>query len=146
MTPLITTFPTNLPVTYYADDPANDPNNLNKGGQISVAVGDFDADGKMEIAVTNLAGGGLDLTLFRYTNDGKGNAGFAVQDSRPIAAPVNRYADIAAGDFTGAGHDQLMLGYVSGVPAGDPAIHVDAWDVTTETSQSFGVRRGMNQP
>ncbi|MGH8896342.1 MAG: hypothetical protein ACRDZ4_04790, partial [Egibacteraceae bacterium] len=86
---------------------------------VSIAIGDFDGDGRNEIAHAVLENSGsLWLTIFRYTNDGAGNrslqAGSPFQIGPPGGWLFMATVDLAAADVDGdaANQDELLLGNV----------------------------------
>ena len=128
--PTITSIDTGIAVAYWVDPPygCSVCDQADRAGQISVTVGDFDADGVMEIATSVVSPGEtfvgeLALATYRYTNDGRGNVqltqaytnfdyanGFARRQPG-VPALANKYAMLAAGDFNDDGRDEIMLGY-----------------------------------
>jgi hypothetical protein len=77
-------------------------NAVNVGTQPqSVAMADFNGDGKQDMAVANLNGNQLSVLL------GSGGAGFSSAAGSPIA--INRPYFVAAGDFNGDGRPDLAV-------------------------------------
>ena len=81
---------------------------------VGVATGDFDGDGVDEIAVAQVQSGyQLWVTLFRYTNDGKGNRVLTTLNATPLySSAFYGTVSLAAGDFDGDGREELAAGVV----------------------------------
>ena len=86
-----------------------------------MATGDFDGDGRMEIAASNTSlGGDVWLSVFRYDNDGQNSPRLTSTVSKDLYVTNSfdnhqslPYADIAAGRLQRLGHDQVMIGVVA---------------------------------
>lgn len=99
----------------------------------SVALGDIDADGDLDVVVGNYV---TQQTLYQrstiYINDGKGN----LQDSRVFGNPQDHTYSVALGDMNGDGYIDIVSGnfgqlsmvylnngagnFSNGLPFGDP--------------------------
>jgi hypothetical protein len=127
--PLITSINTGIEVGYYIDPPYGCTvcDQYDKAGQISVAAGDFDGDGIMEIVTTTISiAGEVALATYRYENDGNGNAQLvqaytnydyqskSVRRQFGFPEAGYQYADVEAGDFNDDGRDEIMVGWVGG--------------------------------
>jgi hypothetical protein len=75
----------------------------------SVAVGDFNGDGKLDLAITNWGG---DVTVL--LGDGKGGFTEAQRSPFPVGA-MNQY--VAVGDFNGDGRADLAFEYMNNTVA-----------------------------
>src|ERR1017187_10141474 len=69
---------------------------------VSVAVGDFNGDGKPDLAVANDADGNVTVLL------GNGSGGFTAASGSPFAAGANPFS-VAVGDFNGDGKPDLAF-------------------------------------
>ena len=68
----------------------------------SVAVGDFNGDGKQDLAVTNFSSHNVTILL------GNGNGGFSPAIGSPVSA-VNNPRPVVVGDFNGDGKQDLAV-------------------------------------
>jgi len=89
---------------------------------LGVAVGDFDGDGKDEIALAHLQDEStLWVTTFRYTNDGKGNRTLqevnATSATNSASSPYIATISVQAGDFNGDGTDEVAVGGAVVIPS-----------------------------
>lgn len=90
---------------------------------LSCAIGDFDGDGKNEIAVVGLEGGRtLWVSTFRYRTDASGARTLQQASQVSAAAPTEPRVfagsvDLAAGDFNADGRDDIAVSYVVQNPA-----------------------------
>lgn len=69
----------------------------------AVVVGDFNNDGKQDLAVANLISKDVTILL------GNGNGGFSGAAGSPISVGTGNPAFIAIGDFNGDGHQDLAV-------------------------------------
>ena len=74
----------------------------------AVAVGDFDRDGRMDVAVANSGSNEVSILL------GDGAGGFTAGPNSPIATGATSPIDIAAGDLDRDGILDLVVGFSSG--------------------------------
>jgi hypothetical protein len=76
----------------------------------AVAVGDFNRDGKMDVAVVNKGAGNVSILL------GNGSGGFTAGPNSPIATGASNPIDIATGDLDRDGILDLVVAF-EGLPA-----------------------------
>jgi hypothetical protein len=128
-------------------------------GSLGVGIGDFDADGRNEIAVLWQGGGcpaspttppclsAPHLSMLRYTNDGRNRTLAVLQADVPLPAAMAAGSpapqmgfQTAVDDFDGQGRDQLAVSYVEqgatlavlGFVRGDPQFTVDRFGAVTD--------------
>ena len=69
---------------------------------VSVAVGDFNGDGKADVAVANAGSGDITVLL------GNGSGGFTAASSSPLAVGA-QLSSVKVGDFNGDGYADLIV-------------------------------------
>jgi hypothetical protein len=113
-------------------------------GDLTVAVGDFNGDGKNEIAAAfQNADGNFFFTIWDYVANADGTRSLNLLSPcnvgcYPFGATDNitlqqGYADIAVGDFDGDGKDDIALAYANTVSAGRQ-VNVGTWSLNADLS------------
>ena len=98
---------------------------------LSVAVGDFNGDGKPDLAVANEASGNVSVLL------GNGDGSFqAAQDFAAGDTPVF----VAVGDFNGDGVEDLAVANLD-VSSNNVSVLLGIGDGSFQTAQDFGAGR-----
>ncbi len=133
---------------------------------LSLAVGDFDGDGRKEIALAVIESSTeIFVEIFRYSNDGAGNRSLTAVSSIVVAPPGDQRftatVDLAAANLDGdpAGQDELLLGHVyrdtsTGtshqvylrVFQADPSLTVSQINITTASGGTLPVSAAKHRP
>lgn len=117
--------------------------NVYRAGSLNTAIGDFDGDGRNEIAVTwQDAKSAFHVAFLRYADDGGTPKLTVLQADQPLMASladaptpvrISGMADLIAGDFDGTGRESLALGW-----AGSKSTVVDGLVAPFLTVVRFG--------
>lgn len=125
-------------------------NNIWNPGDLIVEIGDFNGDGRNEIATAYQDGNGdFDFTFWRYTANSDGSRSLTLLSDcvgcagRPFKNTPNMtlqqgYADSAVGDFDGDGRDDIAVAYANNVATTTANTgrtpHLGVWTLNTDLS------------
>jgi len=135
-------------------------------GDVSLAVGDFNGDGKLDLAITNIATPFPSLTVTSYVSVllGNGTGGFTAAPGSPFNVG-NQPAGIAVGDFNGdrkldlavantrGNNVSVLLGDGSGgfrnapgspISVGNLPIHIVVGDFNGDGKLDFAVTNSLD--
>jgi hypothetical protein len=110
--------------------------NYNAGfGSLSVAVGDFNRDGRLDLAVVNLGDSDVVILL------GKGDGTFQAPQTYPANAPTS----VAVGDFNGDGNlDLAVANIVTNQGFGNVSVFLGKGDGTFQPATDFVIGSNPN--
>jgi hypothetical protein len=106
-------------------------------GPYAIAIGDFNGDGKLDVAVTNEGiGGGV------WVSPGNGDGTFQFRQLFGTQSQTGGSFGVAVGDFNGDG--KLDIAVANGYPDNTVGVLLGNGDGTFQTQQSYQVPRSPN--